>query len=96
MAEKTLLLAREEMVQQITDTIIRSGVPLIVIEPVMERMLTEVRAALQQQYLDQWCILVHSTSFRERLVLESSSVLKSCMNLSRLFTLLVPRCLICY
>ena len=50
MAEKTLLLAREEMVQQITDTIIRSGVPLIVIEPVMERMLTEVRAALQQQY----------------------------------------------
>ena len=41
-------------------------------------------AAPQQKCLDQWCILVHSTSFRERLVLESSSVLKSCMNLNRL------------
>lgn len=50
---KPILLAREEMIQSLTSVINQSGVPLSMVEPVLEKLLTEVRMAVQQQYIKE-------------------------------------------
>lgn len=50
---KPILLAREEMIKSLTSVINQSGVPLPMVEPVLEKLLTEVRMAVQQQYIKE-------------------------------------------
>ena len=50
MTEKPLLIAREEMAEEIAQAIDRSKLPLIVVEPVLERFLSETRALIRQEY----------------------------------------------
>jgi len=50
MKEKPLLIAREEMAEEISLAINRSKLPLIVVEPVLELFLSETRALIRQEY----------------------------------------------
>ena len=48
-----MLLAREEMINDIATAINQSHVPLPVVESVLKDMLNEVRIAIQQQYVKE-------------------------------------------
>ena len=51
--EKPILIAREELRQEIADTINNSNLHPIFIEPILEGFLAEVRASLNKQYLEE-------------------------------------------
>lgn len=50
---KPILVARADMVQDLITIINQSGVPMSMVEPVLEKLLGEVRAILQQQYIKE-------------------------------------------
>lgn len=49
--DKPVLVAREDMTKEIADAIYRSRLPMFVVEPVLEKLLAEVRVAVQQEYI---------------------------------------------
>ena len=50
MLQKPTLVARQEFIENLVKLINESGVPLIVIHPVIEGVVCDVSKAIQQQY----------------------------------------------
>ena len=47
---KPITVAYEEFKQQLADLINNSGLPIFMIEPILQNYLTEVRALIKRQY----------------------------------------------
>ena len=50
MKEKPMILVREDLTREIAEMINRSKLPLIVVEPVLEKLLTQTRVLIQREY----------------------------------------------
>ena len=48
--EKPILLVREEFTRNLLDLINKSKLPLILIEPILQKLLEDTRIGLQKQY----------------------------------------------
>lgn len=47
---KPMSVARQEFVEQLVNDVNNCGLPLLIVEPILQDMLNEVRATMKQQY----------------------------------------------
>lgn len=48
--KKTLLIVREEFINEMAELINQSTLPLIIIEPILEKFLNSAKTGLREQY----------------------------------------------
>ena len=48
--EKPLLVARDEFIEKLVDLINNSGLPMVVVEPILNNVCSTVHATVQQQF----------------------------------------------
>ena len=48
--EKPVTVIRQELIETLVNTINNSGLPLVIIEPILKDIYLETKAALQRQY----------------------------------------------
>lgn len=51
--EKPMLLAREDFINKLTILINESKLPAIILEPVLENVLSQTKVAINQQYIKE-------------------------------------------
>lgn len=51
--EKPMLLARKEFIDNLANLINTSKLPAIILEPILEDMLSQTKTAINQQYLTE-------------------------------------------